>query len=125
MTRRPCPHCSNLNPLDNRFCGQCGESLTVRTIIFSQDEHEPYRVETTAPALPQPRHVRQAVAVGAAAVAAELALVFVEQRLLRGRSLGSGHMRQVRNGALSTVAGAALLFAEQTLARPGTEHAGR
>ena len=121
MIRRPCSRCQTINPRENQFCGRCGASLVVHTIIFSQDENEPYHVETTErPPWPnmQPaqEHVRQAVTVGAAAVAAELALAYVERRFLSGRSLGSVRMRQVRNGALRTLAGAAMLIAEQSLA---------
>lgn len=118
MKRQPCPRCQTTNPRDSRYCGRCGAALTTQTIIISADDSEPYRVETSA------RHVQatelaQVVALGAAAVAAELALVYLERRFLRGRPHGSGplssdHMRQVRSGAISSLAGAALLFAEQS-----------
>ena len=122
MPTRTCRQCQAVNPDEYRYCGRCGAQLAFHTIIFAQDEHQPYRVETheqrPAVAANSPR-VGRAVAVTATALAAEAALAYAERRWLRGRNLGRGHVRQLRNGALSALAGAALLYAEQSLGARG------
>ncbi len=122
MTKRPCPHCQATNPTENRFCGRCGRPLVYQTVVISPDENEPYRVETDAHAT-APVHdvlIGRALAATTAALAAELVFVYAERRFLGGRRIGSEQMRQLRQGALTTLTGAALLFAEQRFAgRPG------
>ena len=125
MPTRNCRRCQATNPAVNRYCGRCGAQLAFHTIVFAQDENDLYRVETheQRPATAaNPLRVGRAVAVTATALAAEAALAYVERRWLRGRNLGRGHVRQLRNGALSALAGAALLYAEQSL---GSRGAGR
>jgi hypothetical protein len=54
------------------------------------------------------------MALTVATLTAEAALGYVERRFLGGRPAGSAHARRWRNGALSTLTGAAILLAEQS-----------
>jgi hypothetical protein len=86
------------------------------------DEREPYRVVADAQvgAPPPSATIGHALAATTAALAAELVFVYAERRFLRGRHIGSHQMRQLRQGALTTLVGSAMLFAEQHFTgRPG------
>jgi len=122
MTKRPCPHCQTINPTENRYCGQCGQALLRQTIVMPSDENEPYRIEAgVRPAAPMhDATIGHALATATVALAAELVFVHAERRFLKGRHIGSDHMRQLRRGALTTLVGSAMLFAQQHFAgRPG------
>jgi hypothetical protein len=80
----PCPRCRHENPTDNRFCGRCGASLG------SGSELVPHRRESSLTvagrALPAKlKPVGKALAVGAAALAAEALLSRLGRRTDRGR----------------------------------------
>lgn len=117
MTHRPCPTCRILNPGGTHHCARCGASFLTQTIIYSADADAPYRVETAERAAPlsfNPMgHIGRAAALTAASVAAEAALSYMERRFLRGQPVASAHARRLRNGALTTLTGAALVLAEQ------------
>jgi len=86
------------------------------------DENESYWIEAdTRPAAPlHDATIGHALVTTTAALAAELVFVYAERRFLKGRHIGSSHMRQLRQGALATLVGSAMLFAEQHFAgRPG------
>ncbi len=122
MTHHPCPQCHTLNAAANPGCARCGASFRRQTIIYSADADAPYRVEMEESAPPGSDpvgHIGRAVALTAASVAAEVALGYAERRFLRGRPVASGHARRIRNGALTTLTGAALVLAEQVFAVPG------
>lgn len=88
----PCPRCRHENPTDNRFCGRCGASLG------SGSELVPHRRESSlteagraVPAKLKP--VGKALAVGAAALAAEALLSRLGRRTDRGRPSLPGVVR--------------------------------
>lgn len=121
MTHRPCTHCRTMNPPLNATCARCGASLERhgaslprQTIVYSADAGAPYWVETEERAAPTDlTHIGRAATLMAATVAAEVALGYVERRFLRGQPVASAHARRLRNGALTTLTGAALVLAEQ------------
>ncbi len=120
MTHHPCPKCRTMSLVGTRHCARCGASFITQTIIYAADADAPYRVEMEArvapPGLDSVGHIGRAVALTAATVAAEVALGYAERRFLRGRPVASAHARRLRNGALTTLTGAALVLAEQALA---------
>ena len=122
MTYRPCPKCYTVNLPANSTCARCGASFMTQTIIYSTDADAPYSVEwderPVRPRFGPMGHVGRAAALTAATVAAEVALGYVERRFLRGQPVASPHARRLRNGALTTLTGAALVLAEQVLAAP-------
>lgn len=112
---RSCPKCQATNPVDTCTCGRCGAALYVQTIVISQDAGAPYEVEVDhRDAAPDLNRVSRAVVMTAATLTAEVALGYLERHFLGGRPVGSAHARRLRNGALSTLTGAAVLLAEQT-----------
>ena len=122
MTHHPCPKCHTLNPAANPGCARCGASFRRQTIIYSADADAPYRVEmeeSAPPGFNPVGHIGRAVALTAASVAAEAALGYAERRFLGGRPVASAHARRLRNNALTTLTGVALVLAEQVLAAPG------
>ena len=119
MSHRPCPTCRAMNPAGIRHCARCGAAFQRQTIVYAQDADAPYWVETEAPPSATNRganSVGRAMALTAATLTAEAALGYVERRFLGGRPVASAHARRRRNGAVSALAGAAILLVEQTLA---------
>lgn len=83
MVERICPHCQHGNPLDNRFCGQCGAPLertnTTTDIVQSQQPGLPVLSSINVP--PELRHMGKAIAVGLAALAAEAGMAWIRRRI--------------------------------------------
>jgi hypothetical protein len=78
----PCPICRYDNPLENRFCGRCGASLTSsKPLAPRQEEHSPATVVRALPAKLGP--TGKALAVGLAALAAEAGLLWLRRRVER------------------------------------------
>jgi hypothetical protein len=79
MVERLCPQCQHGNPLENRFCGNCGTTLEQR----HAPQHET-RLAPTSPALPvQAQQVGKAVALSLATLAAEAGLAWLRRRVER------------------------------------------
>ena len=80
----PCPRCRHENPTENRFCGRCGASLRSGSELAPRRRDSSPRVARRAlPAKLKP--VGKALAVGAAALAAEAILSRLGRRTDRGR----------------------------------------
>ncbi|GEM_PF-414457 len=82
MVERICPQCQRGNPLENRFCGQCGNSLD-RDELAPRQSNDIIIAGHTVPA--QLKQVGQAVAVSLATLAAEASLAWLRQRIERIR----------------------------------------
>ena len=79
MVERICPQCQQHNPVDNRFCGQCGAALARHHVI-----PRPEQSLTISPRpLPaqQLKQLGQTVAIGVLTLAAEAALSWLRRRL--------------------------------------------
>ena len=72
-----CSLCGHPNPPANRFCGRCGASLTAGEQLISRLEESP-AAERSLPAKLKP--VGKALAVGAAVLAAEATLAWLQRR---------------------------------------------
>ena len=81
----PCPRCRHENPTENRFCGRCGASLRSGSELAPrrQGSSSPTVAGRTLPAKLKP--VGKALAVGAAALAAEALLSRLDRRTDLGR----------------------------------------
>jgi hypothetical protein len=78
MVERICPVCQHGNPLENRFCGACGASLT-QEALAKRPETGIVIAGVELPAA-QVRQVTRAVALGAAAIVAEVGLAWLRKR---------------------------------------------
>jgi hypothetical protein len=78
MVERICPICQHGNPLENRFCGACGASLT-QDALAKRPETGIVIAGVELPAA-QVRQVTRAVALGAAAIVAEVGLAWLRKR---------------------------------------------
>lgn len=78
MVERICPACRHGNPLENRFCGACGASLT-QDALAKRPEAGIVIAGVELPAA-QVRQVTRAVALGAVALAAEVGLAWLRKR---------------------------------------------
>lgn len=78
MVEQICPECQHGNPLDNRFCGQCGASLTSYSITPRRESG----LTLAGFNLPaeQLKQVGQTVAVSLLAIAAEAGLAWLRRR---------------------------------------------
>ena len=74
----PCPHCEYENPLENRFCGRCGASLTSSGQLVPRREDSPAATVRAFPAKLGPS--AKALAVGLATLAAEVGLLWLRRR---------------------------------------------
>lgn len=77
MVQQICPHCRDSNPMENRYCGQCGASLTQ----LVPHGRSPLVVRQPGLPVPQLKQVGQTVAVGLLAIAAEAGLKWLQRRL--------------------------------------------
>jgi hypothetical protein len=78
----PCPRCRHDTPLENRFCGRCGASLTSsKQLVSRQEEHSPATMVSALPAKLGP--TAKALAVGLATLAAEASLIWLRRRVER------------------------------------------
>jgi len=76
----PCPRCRHDNPIENRYCGRCGASLTSsKQLVARQEEHSSARVVRSLPANLGP--TGKALAVGLATLAAEAGLLWLRRRI--------------------------------------------
>jgi hypothetical protein len=73
-----CPLCRHENPPGNRFCGSCGVRLTSGEQLATRQEHRPVQAGRAWTAKLGP--AGKALAVGVAAIAAEAALSWLQQR---------------------------------------------
>lgn len=80
MLERICPHCEQANPLDNRYCGQCGALLEKGALAPYRESPLTIGAGRFLPA-PSLRQVGQAVAVSLVALAAEAGLSWLRSRL--------------------------------------------
>lgn len=81
MVERICPSCQHTNPLDDRFCGKCGEALE-RQLPARLPET---RLALAGRSLPVTwRQIGQTVAISAAALVAEAGLMWLRQRIEGG-----------------------------------------
>jgi hypothetical protein len=78
MVERICPVCQHGNPLDNRFCGACGAALA-QEALAKRPETSITIAGVELPAA-QVRQVTRAVALGAAALAAEIGISWLRKR---------------------------------------------
>jgi negative regulator of sigma E activity len=78
MVERICPQCQRGNPLENRFCGQCGNSLD-RDELAPRQSNDIVIAGHTIPA--QLKQVGTAMAVSLATLAAEASLAWLRQRI--------------------------------------------
>jgi hypothetical protein len=79
MVEQICPECQHGNPLDNRFCGQCGTSLTGHSLVPRQETG----LTVAGYHLPagQLKQVGQTVAVSLLAIAAEAGVAWLRRRV--------------------------------------------
>ena len=79
MVEQICPECQHGNPLDNRFCGQCGTSLTGHSLAPRQETG----LTIAGYHLPaeQLKQVGQTVAVSLLAIAAEAGVAWLRRRV--------------------------------------------
>ncbi len=82
MVERICPQCQRGNPLENRFCGQCGNSLD-RDELAPRQSNDIIIAGHAVPA--QLQQVGKAMAVSLATLAAEASLAWLRQRIERIR----------------------------------------
>jgi hypothetical protein len=82
MVERICPQCQHGNPLQNRFCGNCGTSLESQDQLAAQSQRQQAGLALTAPALPAEfKQVGKAMAVSLMALAAEAGVAWLRSRL--------------------------------------------
>jgi hypothetical protein len=87
MVERICPHCQHGNPLNNRFCGQCGVPLDTRL----DDQYALPAAASTSSNLDIRRAglpaewqaMGKTVAISLAALAAEAGMAWLRQRVER------------------------------------------
>lgn len=81
MVERLCPHCQHGNPLENRFCGQCGTALARQQLAHPQQGPQ-NQIVVTGPQLPGPlKQVGQSLMLGLVALAAEAGLAWLQRRV--------------------------------------------
>ncbi|MBC8162044.1 MAG: zinc ribbon domain-containing protein [Roseiflexaceae bacterium] len=77
MVERVCPACQHGNPLENHFCGQCGQSLEQQLPAVRQ----PAALLRASAALPVPwKQVGKTVAIGLATLAAEAGVAWLRRK---------------------------------------------
>jgi hypothetical protein len=83
MVERICPHCQHGNPLQNRFCGNCGTSLEPQDQLAAGAQgQQTTGLALTTPALPTEfKQVGKAMAVSLMALAAEAGVAWLRSRL--------------------------------------------
>src|ERR671915_835088 len=81
----PCPQCEHESPPGNRFCGRCGASLTGSNQLVPRRENTPATVVRALPSKLGP--TTKMLAVGLAALAAELGVLWLHRRAERAAQL--------------------------------------
>lgn len=116
MIERLCPHCRTANPADNRYCGQCGSPMRYH-------ELPPKTERAVGPAMDllpdiDVKQVGRALAISAAALIAEAALLHLRRRL-HSDAKRDTETRQVapavRRSGIGLVTGMVLMVAERQL----------
>jgi hypothetical protein len=79
MVETICPNCQHGNPLQNRFCGQCGASLTSNPV--APREETGLMIGRRMLPAQQLKQIGQTVAVSLVALAAEAGLAWLRRRL--------------------------------------------
>jgi hypothetical protein len=74
-----CPRCRHENPSRNRFCGSCGVQLMSGEQLATRQEHRPVLAGRAWPSKLGPAST--ALAVGAAALATEACLSWLQRRI--------------------------------------------
>jgi hypothetical protein len=75
-----CPHCDEANPLDNHFCGRCGDPLSERSLATRPNTQMVIGRRSLLPAQSW-RHLGRAVALSLAALAAEAGLSWLRSQV--------------------------------------------
>lgn len=112
-----CQECGTPNPSSNVYCGQCGVPIKFHQKLVLPADGDEVAVPDGEGGGSELGDLGKALALAAAAVTAEAAMVVAERRFFGGRSLGSPTVRRLRQGAVTAFAGAILLYAERQLAR--------
>jgi hypothetical protein len=83
MVERICPQCQHGNPLQNRFCGNCGTSLESQDKLAAGAQgQQSAGLALTTPAVPAEfKQVGKAMAVSLMALAAEAGMAWLRSRL--------------------------------------------
>jgi hypothetical protein len=122
-----CPACGVGNPATNRYYGQCGSGLRFHAV----EEKRPAIIDESGTLLPalNTRQIARTLAISAAALTAELAIVYLKRRLNRERELDAAMVRQsvekkpvnrehtgrLRKAGTGLLTGAVMIFAERQL----------
>lgn len=86
MVERICPACSYGNPLDNRYCGQCGATMEHRALPATNGAPAvPALAQINTAITPEMKQVGKAVAISLAALAAEAGMMWLRRRVERMR----------------------------------------
>ena len=104
--RKPCPLCSHYNPLENRFCGSCGASLTSSGQLVPRREGSPTATARALPAKLGP--TGKALAVGLATLAAEAGLLWLRRRAESTSRLSLPAARDAKPAASERLTGQSL-----------------
>lgn len=85
MVERICPACRHANPIENRYCGACGQGLEPQPLARRPET----AITIAGQQLPaaQLRQVGKAVALGLAAVAAEAGMAWLRKKAAGGSAL--------------------------------------
>lgn len=121
-----CPACNAANPAANRYCGQCGSGLRFHAL----EEKRPALIDDSGRLLPEldTRQVARSLAISAAAVTAELALLYLRRRLRAEREKEAiveqlpesihdepGRIRRLGGAGAGLLTGAVVYIAERQL----------
>lgn len=125
-SQKVCPSCGAANPADNRYCGQCGSGLRFHAL----EEKRPALIDESGRLLPEldTRQVARSLAISAAAVTAELALLYLRRRLRAEREKQTiveqvsepqrnepGRVRRLGSAGAGLLTGAVIVIAERQL----------
>ncbi len=122
---KQCPSCGAANPAANRYCGQCGSGLRFHEL----KEKRPALIDESGRLLPEmdTRQIARSLAISAAALTAELAIVYLRRRLREERDVEAiveqrpqasdepGRARRLRNAGAGLLTGAVIVIAERQL----------
>ncbi len=122
---KQCPSCGAANPAANRYCGQCGAGLRFHEL----EAKRPALIDESGRLLPDidTRQITRSLAISAAALTAELALVYLRRRLRQERdkemiieqpaqtASEPSRARRLRNTGAGLLTGAVIVIAERQL----------
>ncbi len=104
MVERICPACSYGNPLDNRYCGQCGAPMEHRALPETSGAPTVTALAQLNTAItPEMKQVGKAVAISLAALAAEAGMLWLRKRVERMRHAPTAQLAAPapRSGAIT------------------------